>query len=212
MSYCALVAPPAVDPQGTDADLITRSLRDRQHFTGIFDRHFEAIYAYIARRLGQSLAEDLASEVFLRAFIARDAFRLDSASARPWLYGIATNLIRNHHRAEQRRLAAITRLGAELRSPQTDPAEEVEIGAELRRVSEAVARLSPDRQDVLLLHAWAQLTREEISDCLGIPTGTVATRLMRARSQLRRELDVMESPTRAPRDGLRAVARKAWFH
>src|SRR5690349_12970993 len=89
--------------QDTDAAAVQRSVQEPEYFVAIFDRYYARIHGYAARRLGQSLADDVASETFLIAFAGRSRYDVSHPDARPWLYGIASNLIARHHRAEQRR-------------------------------------------------------------------------------------------------------------
>lgn len=70
-----------------DGQVIAASLRDPDRFTEIFERHFDAIYAFAARRLGREVADDVGANVFVEAFAARTRFELDRVDARPWLYG-----------------------------------------------------------------------------------------------------------------------------
>ena len=93
----------------TDADLIARACRSPESFAEVIDRHYQPIYAYAARRLGPDLAEDVASETFLVAFDRRSGYDLARDDARPWLYGIASNLIARHGRAESRRYKSLAR-------------------------------------------------------------------------------------------------------
>ena len=106
----------------TDAAVIKRSTHEPECFAAIFDLYYAQLHGYVARRLGQSLADDLASETFLVAFAGRDRYDTAYADARPWLYGIASNLIARHHRAEQRRYQALARFG--LRVGADEPTEE----------------------------------------------------------------------------------------
>src|SRR4051812_43940065 len=85
----------------TDADLIRASTSDTQVFGTLFDRHVDAIHGYISRRVGAALAEELTAETFTRAFAQRGSFEAIHGSAAPWLYGIATNVVRNVWRAER---------------------------------------------------------------------------------------------------------------
>jgi len=99
----------------SDAALLARSVDQPDCFAALFDRHAPALYRYIARRLGPDAADDLVSEAFLIAFRRRGSFDGSQSDARPWLYGIVTNLIGRHRRDEVRFLRAIARTG-------TDPA------------------------------------------------------------------------------------------
>jgi len=91
---------PSTDP--SDASVIAGSLQRPEQFAAIFDRHFDSVHAYLARRIGASLADDLASQTFVVAFERRESFRATVDSARPWLFGIATNLMRPTHAAPPR--------------------------------------------------------------------------------------------------------------
>lgn len=167
----------------SDANVIADSVSRPETFATIFERHFAAVHAYLARRIGQSLADDLAATTFTVAFERRRRFRRDADSARPWLLGIATNLLRNERRAELRTLRAVSRIdrGEVARADEhrgIDP-----------RLAQLLAHLDGDQRDVLLLYAWGELSYAEIADSLGIALGTVRSRLARAREQLRRGLE-----------------------
>jgi RNA polymerase sigma-70 factor (ECF subfamily) len=169
----------------TDGELIARSSTTAEAFHGLFDRHFKAVHRYLARRVGRDRADDLASQTFTVAFARRATFRTDATDARPWLLGIATNLLMNERRAEQRSLEALDRLGAQPAGPGAGLADD---GLE-HEVAAALAELDPDQRDVLLLFAWGELSYEEIAAALGTPLGTVRSRMSRARSHLRRRLE-----------------------
>jgi RNA polymerase sigma factor (sigma-70 family) len=171
----------------TDAEIIASSEHDPRRFAPIFDRHYGAIRRYIHRRVGPDLAEDLASETFVVAFRKRAGYDPDRSDARPWLFGIAANLLRDHHRAERRQLLAYARIDIDppIGSP-FDAADArvdaVNAGPVLAR---ALATLRPEHRETLLLHAWAGLSYEEIADALHLPIGTVRSRISRSRLRLR---------------------------
>lgn len=169
--------------------MISRSSAAPEVFAEIFDRHFAAVHRYLARRVGRERADDLASQTFAVAFERRASFRPNAIGARPWLFGIATNLLSNDRRSEQRLLEAVARLNAERKPPVVNGAgrEGLDVDGD---VAVALASLDVAQRDVLLLHAWAELTYEEIADSLGIPLGTVRSRLSRARGHLRSKLPV----------------------
>ena len=93
----------------SDAEIVAQSRRDPNAFALIFDRYYDAISSYLVRRVDRGLADELASETFVRAFARRDAYDLARADARPWLYGIATKLLHKYHRSEERRRRAYAR-------------------------------------------------------------------------------------------------------
>jgi DNA-directed RNA polymerase specialized sigma24 family protein len=96
----------------TDGETIAASLREPARFAAVFDHHHGEISTYLARRVDRGLAEELASETFVRAFAARSGYDFAYPDARPWLYGIATNLLRRHARSEERRRRAYARAPA----------------------------------------------------------------------------------------------------
>jgi RNA polymerase sigma-70 factor (ECF subfamily) len=171
----------------SDAAVIARSVTRPEEFSAIFARHFNAVHAYLCRRVGDAVADDLAAATFAVAFERRRAFRHSADSARPWLFGIATNLMRNEWRTERRALSAIARVSADTTGVAlfADPVERREQAAAVAR---ALSELDSDQRDVLLLFAWEGFSYEEIACALEIPVGTVRSRLARARERLRARL------------------------
>jgi RNA polymerase sigma-70 factor (ECF subfamily) len=174
----------------SDAEVIARSRLEPSAFAAIFDRHFVTIHRYLARRLGGASADDLAGEVFRVAFERRETFDARADRARPWLYGIATNLLRNHRRSEQRRLRAFERLVVEagvdtLADDFVRSVARVDAEASRRQISLAIEELAPRDRDALILFAVEGLTYREVGLALGIPIGTVRSRINRAGTQLR---------------------------
>ncbi len=138
------------------------------------------------RRLGDELAAELAAETFLQAFRSRRRFAGGEASVRAWLFGIAANLVRMNYRAEERRLRAYVRAAADLSGFEPAIAVEDRLDTEALgpALALALAELSPALREVLVLHAWAELSHEEIAEALGCSSAAVRTRLSRARSRL----------------------------
>jgi RNA polymerase sigma-70 factor (ECF subfamily) len=155
-----------------------------------FEENFPAIHRFIARRVGIPLADDLAAETFATAFQRRVTFEPELGSLRSWLYGIAVNLLRNHWRAEQHLLDLDARLLAEteLREDPTISDERLCASLAAPRIAAALATLVGEQREVILLHAWAELSNEEIAAALDIPPGTVRSRLSRARAAMREQL------------------------
>ena len=148
-------------------------IEEPEDFEDAFREHFAPVYRFIARRVGSALAEDLAAEAFATAYRRRAAYQPDRGSLRSWLYGIATNMVREHWRDEQQLLELDARVAPAgcLRSF-ADAADERVVAATLApRIAGALAALSREQRDVLLLHAWADLSHEEIAAALGIATG-----------------------------------------
>ena len=178
-----------------DATVIARSLDDPEQFAVVFRRHAPDIHRYVVRRLGPGAADDVVAETFLTAFRFRSRYRSDRADARPWLYGIATNLIGRHRRAEVRQYRALARTGLDpVTESFADRADaRVSAGTESRRLAAALAGLPAGHRNALLLVAWGDLSYEQAAVALGVPVGTVRSRLSRARARLRQALG--EAPT-----------------
>lgn len=150
-------------------------------FDAAFAEEFASLHRYLARRVGASAADELAAETFTVAF--RNWDRLDpERPVRPWLYGIAANLMRHHWRKERRMLRAYARTGVDPVFAEDDPPESS------RELAAALAELRRDEREILLLNAWGELTDSEIADALGLPLGTVKSRLSRTREKLRNRL------------------------
>jgi RNA polymerase sigma factor (sigma-70 family) len=179
-----------VTSESTDAAAIRRSLVDPAAFAAVFDRHFVAVHRYVHRRVGRDVADELAGETFRVAFEARARWSRMTPDARPWLLGIATNLLRRHLRTEQRRLRALARRGVdEWATPDENAlAERADARQTRAGLAAALAALSPDDRDVLLLIAFGDLAYADVAQALGIPPGTVASRLNRARRVFTAEL------------------------
>jgi RNA polymerase sigma-70 factor (ECF subfamily) len=176
----------AVSVRVRDAELIERSLVDGRYFERVFDRHYGAIHRFLRGRAGLELADDLASETFTVAFRRRAAYDGSWPDARPWLYGIAINLLRAHRQTEQRRIRAYACAAAERVSGMVElDMHDDQDG----RVSQALLSLSEQDRDLILLFAWADLSYEQLSVALEIPVGTVRSRLSRVRRLLRDHLD-----------------------
>jgi RNA polymerase sigma-70 factor (ECF subfamily) len=194
------VEPPGRLIQHNDGDIISSSLVQPAAFGEIFDRHVVDITRFLARRSHSEVVEDLVAETFITAFRVRHAFDAEYLSARPWLYGIATNVLRHHYRGEERRrrLLKTWRTRAELEDPYADAAfDEVESRIEADRhrpqLEAALAALDPAARDALLLFTYAGLTYQEIAYALNTPVGTVRSRISRARQKLRELLSSQEA-------------------
>jgi RNA polymerase sigma factor (sigma-70 family) len=181
-----------VDAVSTDADHLARSLSEPTAFEPIFDRHFGAVHRYLHRRAGRDLADELAAETFALAFSRRGSCRA-SGSVLPWLYGIATNLLHRHRRAERRQLNAYRRSGVDRWVAYEDEADARVDGSALdARLAGALAAMRPRERDALLLYALADLSYDEVALALDVPVGTVRTWLHRARATAQRELAAAE--------------------
>ena len=158
--------------------------RDSGRHAQLFDRHATELLRYCFRRTADAaLAEDLVSIVFLEAWRRRADLRPD-ADPRPWLFGIATNVARHHGRSRRRHAAALQRIAVD-RPAGASAAEVVERELEMRALLGDVARLPRREQEVLALCVWSELSYAEAAAALGVPIGTVRSRLSRARERLR---------------------------
>ena len=174
----------------SDSEAINASLAEPRYFGVIFERHFGAILRYLRRRLDDQPAEEATAQTFLVAFDERGRFDRERADARPWLFGIATNLARRHRREEVNELRAIAALGADASS--SDDGSEARVDAERMRgvLACCLAELPAEESDVLYLLVWAELGQPEIAAALGVPIGTVKSRLSRARGRVREALEL----------------------
>ena len=175
--------------EDSDAAVIACSLTTPEVFGELFDRHWSSVYRYCRSRAGAE-GEDLAAETFRLAFDRRGTYELDRADARPWLLGLATNLIRNHLRRCDRGERAVMRLSEP--GATDDPTdlliEHAEAAALDPKVTQALDGIPSRDRDALLLMAWNDLSYEEVAAALGVPAGTVASRISRARLRLRARL------------------------
>ncbi|MGV9774271.1 RNA polymerase sigma factor [Streptosporangium sp. NPDC003464] len=176
--------------RGGDADLVSASWTQPEAFAELFDRYSGMLYRYVAKRLGPEPAEDLVGETFLVAFSRRRSYDLAYPDARPWLFGILTKLISRQRRTEAARYRALLR--APVDGHEDSPADRVAAGVSAQAARpaliSALAALPAKDRDVLLLIAWGDLTYEEVAQALGIPVGTVRSRLNRGRRKVRAAL------------------------
>jgi RNA polymerase sigma factor (sigma-70 family) len=173
----------------SDAELIGRSLSgEAEAFMEVIGRHEVAIGAYLERRVGREAAEDLLGDVWAAAFEYRRTYDRSFAEARPWLYTVALNRLRQYWRS---RLPVdlvpdMTRLAAGW-----DPWPAVDVRVDSRTaLRAAVAGLKPDEREVLMLVAADDLTVADAARVLGLPAGTARRLLHQARAALRNSPEV----------------------
>jgi RNA polymerase sigma factor (sigma-70 family) len=173
----------------SDAELVAASVRDPDRFAELFARHWDGLYRFCLNRAG-SAGEDVAAEAFRVAFDRRTRYDASYGDARPWLFGIATNLLRDYFRSarrEERKLERSATLNA--RSAGDEAPDELErqlLGPDLAAALQGIPAVN---RDALLLLAWADLDYEQIAAALDIPVGTVRSRIHRARQRVRENLD-----------------------
>jgi len=179
------MSPPA---EPTDRELWRRAVEGEPECFGlIFDRHSRPVHAYCARRTGSpDAADDLTSIVFLEAWRRRTEIDLHDESALPWLFGVANRVVQHRFRTTMRHRAALSRLPAHTATPDhaDDVAARIDGDRRLSRVKAAFDRLTPADQDVLALCVWQGLDYATAAIALGVPIGTVRSRLSRARGRL----------------------------
>lgn len=171
----------------TDSEIIQRSLDDPGGFSEIFERHVRPVGGYVRRRVGEDAVDDVLSETFLVAFRRRASFDHRHESALSWLLGIATRLVKSHRALEARQWRAFQASSADAvdeHMPHAASDSRLDVNAALRALAPRIAALSTKERDTLLLHAWADLTYEQIAAALGVPVGTIRSRLNRIRRKL----------------------------
>ncbi len=182
---------------------------DPEAFAALFTAHARAVYRHVARLTGdRSAAEDVVSLTFLEAWRLRERLRPDAGAPekgdpadpeppegdglRPWLYGIATNVLRNTRRAARRHSAALGRLHDSTADHDTVPdfADELvgrlEDSERVAAARAALKRLRRPEREVFALCVWSELSYAAAGEALGVPASTVRSRLSRARQRLRR--------------------------
>ena len=169
----------------SDAQLLGDADPDGHAFEEFVVRHHDALRGYILRRLGPNEADAVLNDVFLTAYRTRDRFRSEADDARPWLFGIATNLIRRERRAEARALRAFAASAVDPVAPHVRTPD-VAVSAE---VAAALQGMRPKHRDALFLHAVAELSIDEIAVAMDVAPGTVKSWLHRARAHARRALE-----------------------
>ncbi|HEX4222879.1 MAG TPA: sigma-70 family RNA polymerase sigma factor [Pseudonocardiaceae bacterium] len=167
---------------------MTRAKPDRDEFVELFWQHGTAVHAYLSRRAGRQDADDLLGEVWLQAFRSRERYDHRWTSALPWLYGIAHNVLRTHWRTHRPSPEGTEPVATDDPWPSVD--DRLDAARDVAAIRSALARLNQQDREVLLLVAWEQLQPAEIAIALNLRQGTVRSRLHRARTQLRQDLDL----------------------
>jgi RNA polymerase sigma factor (sigma-70 family) len=187
----------------SDAALWARTGDEPTAFAEIFQRHADAVYNHCFRKTASwSTAEDLRSVVFLEAWRRRQEVRLHEESILPWLLAVANNVVRTRARSLRRHRSMLARLPMSLVSvddPEAEAIARLDDEAQMRRVQSAISGLPRGEQDVLALCVWAELDYAAAAVALGVPVGTVKSRLSRARQHLR--LAVEAGPAGQPSTG-----------
>ena len=182
-------------PEGTSANRYVTTALDKPPdlrgpdvtaaFAELFDAHARQLRGYLAGRVGDAAADDLVAETFLVALKRRHSYDPERAPVKGWLYGIATNLVREHVRRETRgRRAGLRAVGR----PEPDHggavADRVDAQRHTGLLTRALADLRDEDRDALLLTSWAGLSPAEVAAALGENDSTVRSRLHRVRTRL----------------------------
>ncbi|MGW1060874.1 RNA polymerase sigma factor [Micromonospora rubida] len=173
---------------------------DAAAFGQLFEEHARAVHRHAFRSTGcRSTAEDVVSLTFLEAWRLRGKLRPDGDSVLPWLLGIATNVLRNTSRAARRHRAALARIPRADTVPDfaeavTDRMDDVD---RLVAARAALRALRPAEREVFTLCVWSGLDYATAAEALGVPIGTVRSRLSRARTKLRALADSALAPAPA---------------
>jgi RNA polymerase sigma-70 factor (ECF subfamily) len=186
-------------PDAADAELLAMAGSQPEAFGELFTRHSQSVYAYCARRTGDlDRAEDLTSVVFLEAFRRRRRkLKLSNTSALPWLLGVANNVVRNSDRSLRRYRSALGRIPDQAisASAEDEAIERLVAQEALSRALDAVSVLTRAEQDVVHLVLWSELTYADAATALGIPIGTVRSRLAGARAKLNHSAPATNNPS-----------------
>jgi RNA polymerase sigma factor (sigma-70 family) len=174
--------------QATDEQLWTHAAAGSPEAFGVlYERHARPVYNYCFRRTADwALAEDLTSVVFLEAWRKRGSVAFAGESLRPWFLGVATNVLRTRWRSQRRHRAALARLPLERGEGFADEAHaRVDDERRMRVALRILGRLPRREQEIVALCELADLTYAEAAIALGLPVGTVRSRLSRGRARLR---------------------------
>lgn len=172
---------------------------DDDAFAELFDLYARSVYNHAFRLTGDwSTAEDVVSLTFLEAWRLRDRLDAEGGSPRPWLLGIATNTVRNIRRTTRRHAAAMSRLppGGVLEDFSEEVASRIDDAETLDAVRLALDTLRRTEREVLALCVWSACDYATAALALGVPVGTVRSRLSRARRKLAAAAEKREPPRR----------------
>ncbi|MCH8275519.1 MAG: RNA polymerase sigma factor [Armatimonadetes bacterium] len=160
---------------------------DREAMADIVRRHYSDVYRFCSRQVGAQAAEDTAQETFVTATRRIRRFRCES-TMKTWLFGIALNVMRNQRRKTQTLPLADWEYAARTGNPS-------DALIEAQALRQALAKLSGEHREVVLLHEMEGFTYEECAEALGVPEGTVKSRLYHAFRKLRGLLEPEEATT-----------------
>ena len=181
---------PASLADSSDEQLIALAKEGEQEaFSELVRRHLQTVHRWMARAVGEQDADDLTQEVFLKAYRGLSGFRGD-APPRAWLASIADNAVKNRYRSRSRFRRIFTGSYDEEGSPDpsgtaTSPEEDARAGESRRFIAEALKLLPVEFRMPVVLRDLEEWSYEEIAHSLGLPVGTVKSRIARGRGQLK---------------------------
>jgi RNA polymerase sigma factor (sigma-70 family) len=192
------------DIEAPESPAVVEQQPEQHDATGLAEREFEEIYRqlvpqifrYLARRVGTGSAEDLTAQTFAEAWASRARFDARLGTPSSWIYGIALHQVGRHRRREMSQLRLLGRARAE-RSESFDEAgavHRIAVQQNMSWITEELAQLSELDRDILTLAGWAGLSYEDIGRAVGVPVGTVKSRLSRTRARLARRLAAVVDP------------------
>ncbi len=190
MHTTALTADTAAELAIVNAAAPARAAAPQLDLDALFREHRRALTAFVKRYVrNEDDAEDVVQATFLEAFRCADRFE-GGSKASTWLFGIALNLARNHVRSriarpDTQECTDIEDLAESLAAPDSDPAELVERRDMARKALAILGKLSPELQDTFNAVLDTGDTYELAAQHLGVPVGTVRSRLNRIRQQVR---------------------------
>ena len=157
----------------TESELIQRAIKgDAQAFGELYQQNLKPIYRYIFYKVGNPTeAEDLTEQTFLKAWEAIRRYREQGVPFAAWLYRLAHNLVIDYHRTRHEALPLDEILDAE--DGQTGPEEIAAIRLDVQTVQQAIARLTPEQQQVVILRFVQGLSHREVAAIMGKNEGAI---------------------------------------
>ena len=177
----------------SDVDLVARTCGGEAEAFGVLVSRYEGqLYSAVVHLVGERDAEDIAQEVFMKAFRGLGGFRRE-AKFSTWLYGIMMNCVRTHWRSGRRRRGVFSLDGnnpgedapLDPPSPRDGPVADSVRRETVEMVRYAIGELDGELREIVVLRDIEGLSYDEMSHVLGLPLGTVKSRLFRARSVLK---------------------------
>jgi RNA polymerase sigma-70 factor, ECF subfamily len=165
---------------------------DQAALGALYDRFQRDVYRFVARLASSSDAEDFVQMTFLEAYRSAPRFRGDAA-VKTWLFGIAANLVRNHHRGMQRKQRAHDSLQVMPRRPPTDPGEAITREQQRQWIARAIETLSPALREAYVLCVIEEVPGKEAAQALGVREASLYRRLTDARNAIRAAVEEMQS-------------------